>query len=79
MGRQAADIGARGAAGSLVWILIVGYVLTNAVYAFTFGQYLAHVMGMEPWFARVCAVAIIVVFIGLNLRDVAILPRRGNV
>lgn len=32
------EINAEGFAGSLSWVLIVGYVLTNAVYAFTFGQ-----------------------------------------
>lgn len=57
-------------AGSLVWVLIVGYVLTNAVYAFTFGQYLGHVVGLGPWFARTAAVAIMALFIGLNLRGV---------
>ena len=55
-------------AGSLSWVLIVGYVLTNAVYAFTFGQYLAHVVDLGPWFARTAAIAIIALFVGLNLR-----------
>ncbi len=62
-------IGARGFAGSLAWVLIVGYVLTNAVYAFTFGHYLGHVVGLGDWFARACAVAIMALFIGLNLRE----------
>ncbi len=44
------QINADGLAGSLSWVLIIGYVLTNAVYAFTFGQYLGHVMGFGPWF-----------------------------
>lgn len=30
------DINADGLAGSLSWVLIVGYLLTNAEYAFTF-------------------------------------------
>jgi len=64
------NIGAKHLAGSLVWILIIGYVLTNAVYAFTFGEYLAHVVDEDPWFARTAAVAIMAVFIGLNLRGV---------
>lgn len=55
-------------AGSLFWVLIVGYVLTNAVYAFTFGQHLAHVVELGPWFARTAAIAIIALFVGLNLR-----------
>lgn len=57
-------------AGSLSWVLIIGYVLTNAVYAFTFGQYLGHVADLGPWFPRVVALAVMAVFIGLNLRGV---------
>jgi amino acid transporter len=64
------EIGADGVAGDLSWVLIVGYVLTNAVYASTFGQYLGHVASLGPWFARVAAVAIMGVFIALNLRGV---------
>lgn len=64
------EINAEGFAGSLSWVLIVGYVLTNAVYAFTFGQYLGHVVGLGPWFPRATGVAIIAVFIVLNLRGV---------
>ncbi len=63
-------INAEGFAGNLSWVLLVGYVLTNAVYAFTFGQYLGHVVGLGPWFPRVAAVAIVALFIGLNLRGV---------
>jgi amino acid transporter len=64
------EIDADGFAGSLSWVLIVGYVLTNAVYAFTFGQYLGHVAGLGPWFPRTAAVAIVALFVGLNLRGV---------
>jgi amino acid transporter len=64
------EIDADGFAGSLSWVLIVGYVLTNAVYAFTFGEYLGHVVGLGAWFARAAAVAIMTVFVGLNLRGV---------
>lgn len=39
-----ASINEEGFAGSLSWVLVVGYVLTNAVYAFTFGQYLGYVV-----------------------------------
>lgn len=45
-------------------MLIIGYVLTNAVYAFTFGQYLGHVVGLGAWFSRVAAVSIMAFFIG---------------
>jgi amino acid transporter len=64
------EIDAEGFAGSLSWVLVIGYVLTNSVYAFTFGQYLGHVAGFGPWFPRAVAVAIMAVFIGLNLRGV---------
>jgi amino acid transporter len=64
------EIDAKGFAGSLSWLLLAGYVLTNAVYAFTFGQYLGHVVGLGPWFSRAAAVAVMTLFIGLNLRGV---------
>ncbi len=64
------EMGAEGFAGSLSWVLIVGYVLTNAVYAFTFGEYLGHVVGAGPWVPRAAAVAIVALFVGLNLRGV---------
>jgi amino acid transporter len=63
-------INAEGFAGSLSWVLIVGYVLTNAVYAFTFGHYLGYVVGLGPWLPRAAAVAIMIFFTGLNLRGV---------
>jgi len=64
------EVDAEGFAGSLSWLLIAGYVLTNAVYAFTFGQYLRHVVGLGGWFSRAAAVAVMALFIGLNLRGV---------
>ncbi|HPF62356.1 MAG TPA: APC family permease [Gemmatimonadales bacterium] len=64
------EIGRTELAGSLSWVLIVGYVLTNAVYAFTFGEYLGHVVGLGPWFPRLSAVGIIGAFVVLNLRGV---------
>jgi amino acid transporter len=45
-------------------------VLTNAVYAFTFGQYLGYVVGLGPWFPRFAGVAIVALFIGVNLQGV---------
>jgi len=64
------EINEPGFAGSLSWVLIVGYILTNAVYAFTFGQYLGHMAGLGPWFPRLVAVAVTGVFVVLNLRGV---------
>lgn len=64
------QIGANSTAGTLAWILIAGYVLTNAVYAFTFGQYLGHVLELGAWFPRASALAILAVFVGVNLKGV---------
>lgn len=64
------EINRWGFAGSLSWVLIVGYVLTNSVYALTFGEYLGNVLGTGPWFPRIAAAAILAFFIGLNLRGV---------
>jgi amino acid transporter len=57
-------------AGSLAWVLILGYVLTNAVYAFTFGQYLGNLVDLGSWFPRATGVGFMALFIGLNLRGV---------
>jgi amino acid transporter len=64
------EIDEDGLAGSLSWVLLVGYVLTNAVYAFTFGQYLGHVVGLGAWFPRLAAVAVVALFVVLNLTGV---------
>lgn len=61
------EIHHEGFAGSLAWVLIFGYVLTNSVYAFTFGEYLNHVLPLGPAGVRVAAVAILLVFLGVNL------------
>lgn len=65
------EINRWGFAGSLSWVLIVGYVLTNSVYALTFGEYLGNVIGAGAWFPRVAAAAILLFFVGLNLRGVS--------
>lgn len=65
------EIDEEGFAGGLSWVLLFGYVLTNAVYAFTFGQYVGHVVGAGWWFPRLAALGIIAVFVILNLRGVA--------
>jgi amino acid transporter len=64
-------VGHEGAAANLAWVLVAGYVLTVSVYAFTFGHYLANVLGLDPalW-ARVAAAVIIAVLVVVNLRGV---------
>lgn len=56
---------------TLAWILVIGYVLTLSVYAFTFGHYLANVLDLQrAWWPRIFAVAIIAALVALNLRAV---------
>jgi len=62
------EVRQEGFAGSLAWVLILGYVLTNAVYAFTFGEYVGHVLPLGAAGARVTAIAILAVFVMVNLR-----------
>ncbi len=59
-----------GLAGSLSWVLILGYILTISVYAFTFGEYLAHVFDAGAWLPRVLSVSIIGILLAVNLRGV---------
>ncbi|MDX5438262.1 MAG: APC family permease [Pontibacter sp.] len=64
------DINHKGLAGSLSWVLILGYILTISVYAFTFGHYVAHVFHGGSWLPRALAFAIIALLTLVNLRGV---------
>ncbi|MCB0538072.1 MAG: amino acid permease [Lewinellaceae bacterium] len=64
------EINHQGIAGSLSWVLILGYILTISVYAFTFGHYVAHVFNFGSWFPRVLAFAVIAAIALVNLRGV---------
>lgn len=59
-----------GFAGSLSWILILGYILTLSVYAFTFGHYVAHVFNAGAWLPRLLGLAIIALLTLVNLKGV---------
>ncbi|WP_439481027.1 APC family permease [Cyclobacterium plantarum] len=61
----------QGFAGSLSWILILGYILTLSVYAFTFGHYVAHIFELGSWLPRVLGVAIIALLTFINLKGVS--------
>jgi amino acid transporter len=69
------EINHQGLAGSLSWVLILGYILTISVYAFTFGHYVAHVFNLGTWFPRVLAFTIIAALALVNLRGVGDLSR----
>lgn len=64
------EIDLEGFAGSLSWLLIVGYVLTIALYAFAFGHYISFAFNKGPWLTRVLAIGIVAAIIGLNLMGV---------
>ncbi|GAB2772557.1 APC family permease [Salinimicrobium soli] len=64
------EINHKGFAGSLSWILILGYILTLSVYAFTFGHYVAHVFNAGSWLPRVLALIIIAILAGVNLKGI---------
>ena len=49
------------------WVLVIGYTLTVAVYAFTFGAYAAYALGSDGWVRALAAVGIICVLAGVNL------------
>lgn len=61
------DQGAMRAARVSAWIMLSGYMLTCAVYAYTFGSYLAHAIGGPQWMAPAMATVIILVMTAVNL------------
>ena len=62
--------GHEAAAAWVAWLLIAGYVFALAVYAFTFGHYLAHALGAPVAVARLLGVAVLGAFVAINLRGV---------
>jgi amino acid transporter len=61
------EIHREGLAGSLSWVLILGYVLIMSVYAFTFGHYLGEAFGLAQPVVRLSALAIVGGFVLINL------------
>jgi len=59
------------AAAWVGWLLIAGYVFALAVYAFTFGHYVAHAFGAPATVARLAGVGVLGAFVAINLRGVA--------
>ncbi|KPM18102.1 APC family permease [Citromicrobium sp. WPS32] len=50
------------------WVLLAGYVLTCAVYAYTFGAYLGQAIGGPSWLPPAMASAVILAMTAINLR-----------
>ncbi|WP_417887893.1 APC family permease [Zunongwangia sp.] len=64
------EINKEGIAGSLSWLLLLGYVLTMAVYAFAFGHYLSFAINASPLITRLLAIGVMVGLVALNLAGV---------
>lgn len=62
------DAGANGVARVSAYVLLLGYVLTCAVYAYTFGAYMGHVLGGPAWLPAAMASGAIIAMAALNLR-----------
>lgn len=54
-------------AGSLSWLLIIGYTLTISVYAYAFGHYVAYAFAGGEIMIRMLAIGVTIIMIGLNL------------
>jgi len=54
-------------AGGVSWVLILGYILTISVYAFTFGHYLGEVFYLSPLLIRLAAALVIASLVAVNL------------
>ena len=57
-------------AGSLSWLLIIGYVLTISVYAYAFGHYVAFAFHGSALWIRLLAAGVVAILIALNLAGV---------
>ncbi len=64
------EINHDGLAGSLSWVLVLGYILTISVYAFTFGHYVSHVLNNGVWMPRLLGFLIVAALALVNLRGV---------
>ncbi len=55
-------------AGMVGWILITGYIGTMAMYAYAFGSFSSHMLGLEqPIFRKILSAAVIALFLAINL------------
>lgn len=61
------NVDRRGLAGSLSWLLLIGYVLTISVYVYAFGNYVAHGLGLGPGVVRGLSILAGVGLAALNL------------
>ena len=55
--------------GTVGWTVVIGYIGTLALYAFTFGAYATHLLGIEAhsWARPLCSTTSLLLFLGVNL------------
>jgi hypothetical protein len=58
------------AAGAVSWFLLVGYLFTNGLYAYTFGAYLGRLLGQDASWTPYLGSAIVLALGGLNVMGV---------
>ncbi len=64
------EVGSAELGALTAWLLILGYVIALAVYAFTFGHYFGNILGTSEVIARVASVGVLLLFFAVNLRGV---------
>lgn len=62
-------------AGSLSWMLILGYILTISVYAYAFGHYVTFSFSGGAFWIRLLAISVVAILIVLNLTGVGKLTK----
>jgi hypothetical protein len=66
-------------AGWLLWLLVFGYMVAMGVYTFTFGRYAATALGLGDLGARALSIAVVALFLAVNLRGVELSARTEDV
>lgn len=61
------EMNQKGLAGTLSWLLLAGYVLTIALYAYAFGQYVSYAFGGSELVTKGLAACAMLALTGLNL------------
>lgn len=64
------ELAGRNAAGTLSWFLLVGYLFTNALYAYTFGAYAARLVGVDAFWRPFLGSGVLLALAGVNVAGV---------
>lgn len=64
------ELAGKAAAGTVAWFLLVGYLFTNALYAYTFGAYGARLVGLGEGWTPVLGTGIVTGLAAVNVAGV---------